>query len=64
MTVLSVLVEARLPLPAASVATSAAIEAITVPLVVIPLTATLKVVPSLGAISVTVAVVAPAVPPG
>ena len=41
VTVLSVDVEAMLPLPAASVATPAAIEAITVPAVVIPVTATL-----------------------
>src|SRR2546425_1092481 len=39
VTVLSVLVEAVLPLPAASVATPAAIVATTVPLVVMPLTA-------------------------
>ena len=41
VTVLSVEVEAVLPLPAASVATPAAIDAMTVPLVVMPVTATL-----------------------
>ena len=40
-TVPSVLVDARLPLPPASVATPAAIDAVTVPEVVIPVTATL-----------------------
>src|SRR5262245_32890951 len=62
-TVLSVLVDARLPLPAPSMAPLAAIDAVTVPVAVIPLTATSKVVPSLGAISVSAAEVAPAVPP-
>ena len=38
-------------------------EAVTVPSFVTPPTAILKVVPSLGAISVTAAVIAPAVPP-
>ena len=41
VTVLSVLVEAVLALPAASCATPAATEAITVPSLAIPLTATL-----------------------
>ena len=41
LTVLSVEVDAVLPLPAASVAAPAAIEAMTVPDVVIPVTATL-----------------------
>ena len=41
VTVLSVEVDAVLPLPAASVAAPAAIEAMTVPDVVIPVTATL-----------------------
>src|SRR5688500_9922043 len=58
VTVLSVLMDTVFPLPAASVALSAAIDAITVPSPVIPDTATLYVVP----LPVTVAVVAPAVP--
>jgi hypothetical protein len=41
VTVLSVLVEAVLPLPAPSAATLAGMERTTVPLAVIPLTATL-----------------------
>ena len=41
VTVLSVLVEATFALPAASVATPAATDAVTVPLPVIPVTATL-----------------------
>ena len=56
---LSVLVEAMLPLPAASLAPLALTEAITVPSEAMPLTATLYVVPE----PVTRAVVAPAVPP-
>src|SRR5437773_1214414 len=59
VTVLSVLVEAVLPLPATSVATPAAIVAMTVPLV-IPLTATLYVV---GPPVTTAVFVPPAVPP-
>ncbi len=55
---LSVLVEAVLVFPAASVAPAAGTVAITVPSPVIPLTATLYVVP----LPVTTAVVAPAVP--
>src|SRR3989442_1690655 len=58
VTVLSVLVEAALALPAASCATPADREALTGPSLVIPLTATLYVVP----LPVTIAVVAPAVP--
>src|SRR6185295_5287619 len=58
VTVLSVEVDAAFALPAASVATPAPIEAMTVPGVVIPVTATLNVVGP----PVTVAVVAPAVP--
>ena len=59
VTVLSVLVDTRLALPAASVAAPAGTLATTVPLPVIPDTATLYVVP----LPVTVAVsVPPAVP--
>src|SRR5262245_55646267 len=58
VTLLSVLVDARLVLPAASVAAPAGTLTTTVPLAVIPDTATLYVVP----LPVTVAVVAPAVP--
>ncbi len=45
LTVLSVEVEAALPLPAVSLATPAAIDATTVPAPVMPVTATLYVVP-------------------
>ena len=55
-------VEAIFPLPAMSVTAFAWIVVITVPLTVMPLTATLNVVPSIMPISVTLAVVAPAVP--
>jgi hypothetical protein len=57
-----VLVDALFGLPAVSVATLAAMFAITVPGVDIPVTATSNFVPFIGATSVTVAVVAPAVP--
>src|SRR4029077_12047453 len=57
-TLLSVLVDAMLALPAASVAAPAGTLTTTVPVPVIPDTATLYVVP----LPVTVAVVAPAVP--
>ena len=63
VTVLSVEDDAKFPFDTSSSATSGPIETIAVPLLVIPLTATLYVVPSLGAVSVTVAVVAPDVPP-
>src|SRR5205823_2471037 len=59
VTLLSVLVEAVLPLPAASVAIPAAMVAMTVPLVVMPLTDRESVVE--GQVTVTV-VVRPAVP--
>src|SRR5438034_797034 len=59
VTWLSVLVDAALAFDAASCATPAARLARTVPFVVIPLTATLYVAP----LPVTIAVVAPAVPP-
>src|SRR6266545_4752739 len=59
VTVLSVLVEATLGLPAASWATPAPMLAITVPLVVMPLTATLKVA---GPPDTTTVLVPPAVP--
>src|SRR5687767_10511392 len=58
VTVLSVLVEARLGLLPASIATPALMEAITVPLFVIPETVTVYVAP----LPETMAVVAPAVP--
>src|SRR5919204_101087 len=57
VTVLSV--EVLLPLPAASVAPLAGIEAMTVPSVVIPETATSYVVPSLGATCDTATDLAP-----
>src|SRR5262249_33370841 len=58
-TVLPMLVEGALPLPAASVALPAAMLAITAPSAVIPVTATLYVAPP----PVMTAVVAPAAPP-
>ena len=62
-TVLSVEVEALFVLPAESETPPAGIDAITVPAVVMPLTATVNVVPLFGAISVSVTVfVPPAVP--
>src|SRR5919197_917084 len=64
VTVLSLDVDAVLLLPARSVTLVAAMLAVTVPDVVMLLMATRNVVPSFGAISVTVAVfVPPAVPP-
>ncbi|HEV8655165.1 MAG TPA: hypothetical protein VGR85_06610, partial [Candidatus Limnocylindria bacterium] len=60
LTLLSVLVEAVLALPAASWAAPAAMLAVTVPLVVMPLTATLYV---LGPPLTVVVLPPPAVPP-
>src|SRR5437870_4682646 len=63
VTVPSVDVDTLLVFPARSETPAAGIVAITVPLVVMPLTATVNVVPLFGAISVIVAVlVPPAVP--
>src|SRR5687768_7091480 len=59
-TLLSVLVEAVLPLPAASCAAPAAMVAVTVPLVVMPLTATVYV---LGPPLTVAVLLPPAVPP-
>src|ERR671934_67318 len=58
-TLLSVEVEAVFVLPARSETPPAGIEAITLPPLVMPLTATLKVVPSLGAIWVIATVFVP-----
>src|SRR6185369_7160150 len=63
VTVLSVLVLAVFKFPLTSRSLFAAIDAVTVPSPVMPVTEISKVVWSLGAISVRKAVVAPAVPP-